>query len=1001
MKIFYFTVLAAMLLACTRMPVEEEPNAMKGEEYCFTAYLNDVDTKSVRQSDGSVYWSPGDAISLFFRSGTNGGSKFTAQNTEAVPIAQFKGTIDVISGGGESAGGEFWFWGIYPYSTENSCDGSTISTVIPHIQVGKAGTFADNTFITMARSKGLELAFYNICSGIKFSLTRDDIQAVKFSGNNGENVAGQVKVGWDDAGKPAVQEYLNGKTEITVTAPENGTFEVGEEYYIVLPPALFSDGFTLSLITSDYKKGAFVYENSRQFKRSIFVNISNLDERVTEWGDDTEYQLAVEREALIAIYNSTGGDKWINKTNWCSVNDVGTWSGVNTDENGLVVGLQLYEVQGPIPSDLFLLSNLRELIISSYVGDYTNVIPSGINRLSNLEELSLHGRFKGTIPKEIGSLQKLKYLELSDAGLSGAIPSEIGQLTQLEYLDLQMNQLSGELPESMGNLRKLRHVILRSNQLSGNIPMSIQNLPIWKYDWGRIISGNYFNEHTLSIPAPTIDGVTMDGVNVQYDDNTPGYFVLIQWSAQYDAYLYAQINALNQMNSKYDGQVDFMGLLSSSREVDINSVESYVASNGITWPSIFWTAESEVIVGQELAIGTSRHEYAAPCFPAIFVFHEGKVVYWDLDVYGGVSGLDDYLSINVLGEQPDYYISTDYSLDGVYTKAKSATKGNGINIVLMGDAYSDRQISGGDYTSNLDRIVDAFFSEEPYRSFEDYFNVYYVNVVSAVEGYEHDGQTLKTFFGSGSFVGGDNTKCIGYAKKCIKENDLDNALIIVSMNSDRYAGTCHMFSDSVAGGDYGEGLSIAYFPMGSLDGIVCHEAGGHGFAKLADEYAYEYMGAVPQSEIDAAQSMAAYGWWKNVDFIGDPAQVKWAQFISDSRYAAENIGCYEGAYTYWTGAWRPTEESIMNHNTGGFNAPSRYAIWYRIGKLAYGDSWNGTYEDFVAYDAVNRTSAATAVRRQKRNYVEKQRPPLAPPVVIGHSWREAKKSLANHFEVQL
>ena len=53
----------------------------------------------------------------------------------------------------------------------------------------------------------------------------------------------------------------------------------------------------------------------------------------------------------------------------------------------------------------------------------------------------------------------------------------------------------------------------------------------------------------------------------------------------------------------------------------------------------------------------------------------------------------------------------------------------------------------------------------------------------------------------------------------------------------------------------------------------------------------------------------------------------------------------------------------MRYNTGGFNAPSRYAIWYRIGKLAYGESWKGSYEDFVAYDQVNRTPAAAARRK--------------------------------------
>ena len=76
-------------------------------------------------------------------------------------------------------------------------------------------------------------------------------------------------------------------------------------------------------------------------------------------------------------------------------------------------------------------------------------------------------------------------------------------------------------------------------------------------------------------------------------------------------------------------------------------------------------------------------------------------------------------------------------------------------------------------------------------------------------------------------------------------------------------------------------------------------------------------------------------------------------------------------------------------NTGGFNAPSRYAIWYRIGKLAYGESWEGSYEDFVAYDVINRTQAAEVRRKaQIRHALQKPLPQLPPPVVIGHSWRD-------------
>ena len=340
---------------------------------------------------------------------------------------------------------------------------------------------------------------------------------------------------------------------------------------------------------------------------------------------------------------------------------------------------------------------------------------------------------------------------------------------------------------------------------------------------------------------------------------------------------------------------------------------------------------------------------------------------------------------------PDYYMSTDYSRDGVVTRLQKAKKGQGVDIVLMGDAFSDRQIADGTYKSVMNKMMEAFFSEEPYTTYRDLFNVYSVDVVSTTEGYANKGQALGGWFGNGTEVGGSDERCIEYALKAVSADRMDNTLIIVAMNSDKYAGTCWMH-DSVSENDYGSGTCVAYFPIGTsdegLEQLVHHEAGGHGFAKLADEYAYEYMGTVPQDVIDYRSYQFPYGWWKNADFTNDPNMVKWARFLAEERYQYDGLGCFEGAFTYWKGAWRPTDTSIMRYNTGGFNAPSREAIWYRLHKLAYGDSWEYDYEEFVAYDAVNRKTAASA-SAPRRYAPEKPFTPTAPPVLTGMTWREA------------
>ena len=340
-------------------------------------------------------------------------------------------------------------------------------------------------------------------------------------------------------------------------------------------------------------------------------------------------------------------------------------------------------------------------------------------------------------------------------------------------------------------------------------------------------------------------------------------------------------------------------------------------------------------------------------------------------------------------ESPDYYVSKDYSRDGKVTVLQKASQGSGIDIVLMGDAFSDRQIEDGYYSAVMKKIMEALFSEEPYKSYRNLFNVYEVSVVSRTEGYEHVGQALGGYFGNGTKVGGNDTQCINYARKAIPDELMDNALIVVAMNSPNYGGTCYLYDPSSLSSDYGCGTSVAYFPIGesdeSLARLVLHEAGGHGFAKLADEYFYEETGSIPETAVIQYQDRFVLGWWKNADFTNSPHQVKWAKFLADDRYQYDGLGIFEGAFTYKYGVWRPTEFSIMRYNEGGYNAPSREAIWYRIHKLAYGDSWEYDYEKFVEYDTINRKASVYGGTWAPRNLL----PKTQPPVVVGKTWRDA------------
>jgi hypothetical protein len=339
-----------------------------------------------------------------------------------------------------------------------------------------------------------------------------------------------------------------------------------------------------------------------------------------------------------------------------------------------------------------------------------------------------------------------------------------------------------------------------------------------------------------------------------------------------------------------------------------------------------------------------------------------------LNLYTTNSGWKDYWGIMKPYEYddlptPEYYISTDYSKEGEVTVYQKATEGNGIDVVFMGDAYSDRQVESGLYFNDMKACAEGFFDVEPYKSFRHLFNIYFVTTVSSAEGYELGGQSLGSTPLPGTAIVGNESKCFELALKAVKDpKRMDEVLVVVCVNQDyseiRMAGACTMHEpEDWAGRDYASGNSVAFFLK--LDDsfektieVIQHEAGGHGFAKLADEY--NYSGTLSSMDKDRINANSPHGWYSNIDLTPDPTKIKWSWFLADDRYKDE-VGVIEGGYTYQYGVWRPTETSIMKNNSAGYyNAPSRYAIWYRIHKLAFGKDWTGTYEDFAKYDAINR-----------------------------------------------
>lgn len=325
------------------------------------------------------------------------------------------------------------------------------------------------------------------------------------------------------------------------------------------------------------------------------------------------------------------------------------------------------------------------------------------------------------------------------------------------------------------------------------------------------------------------------------------------------------------------------------------------------------------------------------------------------------------------------YTSSDYSQDGQVTRIHSATVGKGIDVVFVGDAFADKDQNL--FNKYVELGKEAFFTEEPFRSTNNRFNIYRIGSVSknGIIAQEGGDTKFSAQFGDGTYISGDHDAVFRFVQDKMPSVNLKKTIVFVIVNKAKYAGTCWMFSDNKA---------VCYVPLCRNENeyaqTLRHEGCGHGFGKLADEYFYDSMGRIPDDEVSELKKWKgfAYGFHENVDLTSDPNTILWSKFISDSRYSGK-VGVYEGGYTYPYGVYRPTDNSIMRYNTGGFNAPSREAIYKKIMKFSEGDAWTYDYEAFVAFDAPARSAeavtraAAQCAAVDKANFI-----PLAPPVMV-------------------
>ena len=864
------------------------------------------------------------------------------------------------------------------------------------------GIYGDETF-----------SFRNLCSVLKVPMFGDaTVKSITFTPNNaGVKASGKAVI---NVNSTQLEMDDNSKPSVKLDCPDVKLSAQPTDFHFVVPAQIYPGGFTLTIATD---KGDVVktLKSDITLDRSVLYPIEAFECKIDS-KENIIFEDANFKAYLVANFD-TDGDGEISKEEALAITKII----VGTKDIESLAGIEhmanLTELRCEGPWSIFEPEEdpegkLKTLDVSKNVN--LTILYCGFNQLTSLdvtnnpkiEQLRCAGNNLNSL--DVSKNTELIEFEAYNNRLSSI---DVSNNPELEYIDLTNNQIKSidvsknlKLGRITCSDNKLTSIDVTNNQkltklnISGNsiVEIDLGNNPELNYlycEKNKISELELSNNKKLKRLNVNDNNLTSLTVNccpeiktLKANNNLIKEMDISELTSLFD--FYCSGNPLETLYV-FDGQIDalFEKEIPSTTKIVVKGTEPGEDEVFTVTPTLFDIDGYEQDITMTVTANISYSIDSQPEWiskksdnSGVYTFtvsanttsssRSGEIIFKNVN--------NSFLTVTVK-QGIQTYTSSDYSQDGQVTKIHSATVGKGIDVVFVGDAFADKDQDLFNKYVTLGK--EAFFTEEPFRSTKDRFNIYRIGSVSKNGIIVQEGGDTKfsAQFEQGTYVGGDNNLVNSFVKASIPSVDLTKTIIFVIINKAKYAGTCHMYSNNQA---------VCYVPLCRNENeyaqTLRHEGCGHGFGKLADEYFYDSMGRIPDDEVSELKKWKgfAYGFHENVDLTSDPNTILWSKFISDSRYSGK-VGVYEGGYTYPYGVYRPTDNSIMRYNTGGFNAPSREAIYKKIMKFSEGDAWTYDYETFVAFDAPARSAeavtraAAQCAAVDKANFI-----PLAPPVMV-------------------
>lgn len=229
MKKFSIILIAAAAAALSCSQEQFEPAVPAGEALRFK--LCSEQTKATLTSDYHICWEAGkDEVSLFSKS-NNYRFTVTANGTSTWLEGKIQETTSR-------------YYAIYPYDPSATNSTGFVTTVLPSEQKAVKDQFSN--IVAVASTDNDELHFRNCVTLVEADLQTDGVTSISLKGNNGELIAGTVRISISTKDEVApVTTVINGSKEVTIS--NGGAVLAKGKYYLAVVPQTFSRGITITL----------------------------------------------------------------------------------------------------------------------------------------------------------------------------------------------------------------------------------------------------------------------------------------------------------------------------------------------------------------------------------------------------------------------------------------------------------------------------------------------------------------------------------------------------------------------------------------------------------------------------------------------------------------------------------------------------------------------------------------------------------------------------------